>query len=464
MKLNILDFGAVGDGKTLNTNAFAKACDIAANAPDGGAVIVVPPGTFVSGTIDLPSNTTLHLELGATLKASADAKDFKANPHIYPFNPELRPKGQSRGLPLYFIGATNQHDVIIDGDGTIDGTGHAFWEDVCFDDKPWVPNSPDYPVHYRVMRPKAKRPVVISFWKCERVTVRNVRIVDASAYTVWPQGCKEVRIQDITIRNLVQGPNTDALDIDCSENVIISGCDIAAGDDCIALKSDTTRIGENLPCRNIAVSNCILASTACGVRIGYEGDGDITDCAFSNLVIYNTKSAIDMLSLTPIPRPDFKKGTTIERVQFTNVSMRNVACAFHIWCGTENTEQPYTSHVRDLTFSDINAVTRCGAFIGSKDGAAIRNVSLRNVRIRRDEHPYYADKDHPDYPGVWASNHLPDVLWVHRIENLRMDGVDLESEYVANPTAGGTLLRWDKIDRFVMDNQPMPADGSIPLP
>ncbi|MBO7742447.1 MAG: hypothetical protein J6S21_07825, partial [Victivallales bacterium] len=149
MLFNILDFGAIGDGCTLNTRAFEQVCRAAAEAKDGAAVIVVPPGTYISGSIDLPSNTTLRLELGAVLKSSANPDDLKENTEIFPHR-SLAPGMSYDWLPRYFIGAFHQHDVIIEGDGTIDGNGEAFWEDRCHDGEPWIPDNPNYPVCYRV--------------------------------------------------------------------------------------------------------------------------------------------------------------------------------------------------------------------------------------------------------------------------------------------------------------------------
>ncbi|MBO7742169.1 MAG: hypothetical protein J6S21_06405, partial [Victivallales bacterium] len=271
-----------------------------------------------------------------------------------------------------------------------------------------------------------------------------------------------VRIQDITVRNPLCGPNTDVLDIDCSENVIISGCDIIAGDDCIALKSDTARLGEDKPCRNIAVTNCVFTAATCGVRIGYEGDGAITDCVFSNLVINDTKNAIDILSLTPLPRPDYKTGTPIERISFSNITMRNVSYAFHVWCGTENEAQPYAAHISDLTFANITALTRNGSIIVSKDGAPIRNVFMNCVRLIRDEHPCLAKCVPCDFPDVWGGAYIPEILKLHRIENIRMDGVVLESAGTVNPLSEGAFLGWTEVKNAVRDNVRLPESGSMP--
>ncbi len=461
MLINVRDLGAVGDGRTLDTQAFQRATD-AAKAAAEHTVIVVPPGCYICGTIELPSHTTLHLEAGATLKASTDIRDFKRNPYIFQTLNLPSDSPYYDFLPHYFIGAHNQEEVIIDGDGIIDGTGEAFWEEVCFDGMPPIENDPTFPASYRVLKPKRGRPVVISLWKCKDVIVRGVRINNASAYTVWPQGCDNVRIQDITIRNSFLGPNTDALDIDCSSNVIITGCDIAAGDDCIALKSDSARIGEEKPCEHIVVANCIFASTACGIRIGYEGDAPIRDCSFSNIVIHDSKNGLDILSITPIKRPDFHCGTPIERITFNNVAMRNVARPFFVWSGAENEACPNSSYIRDLLFSDIVAEACGGSFIGSKDGAPIQNIFLSNVRIHLKEHPYFRRGQPIDYPNVWGAGRMPDVLRLHNVANCILSSFQLSREDEAEdlktiePPA---LLRWNHASHLVIDNILQSSDG-----
>ncbi|MBR4222510.1 MAG: right-handed parallel beta-helix repeat-containing protein [Victivallales bacterium] len=463
MRINVRDLGAVGDGKTLNTIAFQRATD-AAKAASEHTVIVVPPGCYLCGTIDLPSHTTLHLEAGSTLKASTDISDFTRNPYIFQTLNLPSDSPCYDYLPHTFIVSYNQEDVIIEGDGIIDGSGEAFWEEFCFDGMPPVENDPAFPASSRVLKPKRGRPVVISFWKCRNVVVRNVRINNASAYTVWPQGCDNVRIQDITIRNSFLGPNTDALDIDCSSNVIISGCDIAAGDDCIALKSDSSRIGVEKPCERVVVSNCIFASTACGIRIGYEGDAPIRDCSFSNIVIHDSKNGLDLLSLTPVKRPDFRFGTPIERIAFSNVVMRNVARPFFVWSGTENDAAPHTSLIRDLAFSDIVAEACGGSFIGSKDDAPIQNLLLSSVRIHMKEHPYFRKSQPIDYPNVWGAGRLPDVLRLHNVANCKLASMMLSREGEDDDiktTEPPALLRWNRASQLVIDTILQSSDGKI---
>ena len=123
-------------------------------------------------------------------------------------------------------------------------------------------------------------------------------------------------------------------DIDCSCNVVISDCNIKSGDDCIALKSDIKRLGENKECKNIVVNNCILCSSTCAIRVGYEGDGVIKNCTFSNLVIYDTGKGIDIISILPdlaIPFTEISLGAKISNLMFSNIVMENVKQAIYIW-------------------------------------------------------------------------------------------------------------------------------------
>ncbi|MGI6354777.1 MAG: glycoside hydrolase family 28 protein [Lentisphaeria bacterium] len=458
IRVNIRDFGAIGDGVALDSPAINAA--IAAATADGYGEVIIPPGIYRCGSIDLVDNLTLQLEAGAVIRGSRDINDYHED--RYAFNGKA---AEGQFLRHYLLGAFNRRNVIITGDGVIDGSGDAFWDpnNICTDGKPLEAAKSSCVAYYRVLKPVNPRPVVVYFWRCQNVTVRQVRIINSPSYTVWPVGCDGVCLDNLTIRNPRHGPNTDALDIDCSSNVIISNCDIDAGDDCIALKSDTSRLGEDKPCERVVVTNCILSASACAIRLGYEGDGIIRDCAFSNLAIHNAKNAIDMLSLTPVKRSDFKRGTPIESIAFSNIVMRNVARPFFIWAGTESgSPNPYQAHVRGLTFSAMEIHTISGSFIGSLDGAAITDVTLRDIRLHLQDHVYFQDVVPVEYPNIWASGFMPDALRLHRVDNAVLDQVAIRITPLPGRSAPyGHCLRWSQVNNFSRDGAQLPANGTM---
>ena len=457
MQVNIRDYGAIGDGSALDSPAIADA--IAAATADGYGEVIVPPGIYRCGSIDLVDNLTLRLEAGAVIRGSRDIRDYREDPCA--FNGKA---AERQTLRHYLLGAFHRRNVTITGDGTIDGSGDAFWDtSICTDGKPWQPVQPPCPAHYRVLKPISPRPVAAYFWRCQNLIVRQVRIVNSPSYTVWTLGCDGVRLDSLTIRNPRQGPNTDALDVDCCSQVIISNCDIDAGDDCIALKSDTARLGEDKPCERVVVTNCILSSSACAIRLGYEGDGAIRDCAFSNLAIHNAKNAIDMLSVTPARRTDFVRGTPIESIAFSNIVMRDVARPFFVWAGTEpGSPNLYQAQVRGLTFTAMEIHAVSGSFIGSRDGAAVADVTLRDIRLHLHDHVYFQDATPVEYPGLWAGGFMPDALWLHRVDNAVLDQVAIRiTPLPSRNTPYGHRLRWRQLNDFSRNGVHLPADGAL---
>lgn len=456
MIFNFLDYNAVGDGQTLNTRAFAEAIKAAANGGhQAHSVIVVPPGIYRTGSITLQSNMTLRVEAGARILGSRNLDDYEEIAEIHQRRVENPEKKKILYLARYLISAQNAVNVIIEGDGEIDGSGDAFWSaEETTDGQPWQDNDSRWPVYYHVMVPHVERPAMLVFWKCSNVNLRGIRILNSPSYTVWPQGCEQVRISGITIRNPLQGPNTDALDIDCCSHVLVNNCDIIAGDDCIALKSDTARLGEARPCQYICVSDCILSSMANGVRLGFEGDGPIRDCTFSNLVIHDAFHAIDMLSVTSVSRPDFRTGTPIERIVFSNVVTQNVASLFFIWSGSEQAERPCLAQIRHLTFSNIDADVRKGSFLGAVEGLPVSDVTFSNVRISMRHHSYFDGKPAGKIPCCWGHENLTDVVWFENARNIRMENVQLESD-----RPGGKTLHWRNVEGLAQDGRFLPVNG-----
>lgn len=211
-------YGAVGDGQADDTAAIRSAIEACHGA--GGGRVLIPAGmTCLSGTIQLRSRIDLHLEVGATLRASSKDAAYTVR----------RPTGglangkpeDDTALSTMFITAEGAHDVSITGHGVIDGGGRGFIESDL---------GPIYAMRHI-------RPYTIFLIDCEDVVIRDVRISDAAYWTVRVSGCRGVLIEALTIRNDLRLPNNDGIDIDTCQRVRINNCDIVTADDGICLKT-----------------------------------------------------------------------------------------------------------------------------------------------------------------------------------------------------------------------------------
>ena len=275
----ITDFGAVGDGKTLNTAAIQSAID--ACTAVGGGRVSVPAGRFLSGTILLKSNVELHLETGAELISSLDPADM---PDLMGgFEDDNRDTGWEGGC---FLLARHAENVTISGFGCIDGRGReVFYED---DDDG---GSHESPLKVRGYRPR------MSFLEDVRnLTVKGVTFRDAAFWTLHMAGCRNVLIDGIRIENNERGPNNDGIDPDCCQDVIIRGCVIRCADDAIVVKTTAPMTKKYGPCRNILISNCILRSHSSALKIGTETWGDIHHVTMSDCILQDCTRGIGIWS------------------------------------------------------------------------------------------------------------------------------------------------------------------------
>ncbi len=390
--------GAAGDGRTSDTRALQEAVDRCHAA--GGGVVLCPPGTYLTGSIELRDNVELQLSAGATLKASEDRAQYRGIP--------LR--GAAR---MHLVFAKNARNIAVTGRGTIDGSGTRFF----------------------AARPGAQRMVVrdwrplhlLAFVECEDLLVRDVHLNDSPCYSLWALGCARVRVQSVTVTSNRWGPNTDGIDIDCCRDVFISDCSVDCGDDAIAIKSDTWRLGREAACENVTVTNCVLRTTCCGVRVGYEGDGPIRDCVFSNLVMRDTRTGIDLL----VPRHVGEKfviehGPAIENVSFSNLVL-DTEIAFRFWVA-DDAASP--GGICGISVSDAVVRTADGCYIGGARANPIRNVRFRNLDLavagnRRSP----CDASPPDPYPLWGGvlvPHIPHAWFFRHVRGLAMDNVRVD--------------------------------------
>lgn len=387
--------GAKADGITNDSAVIQKAID---NLPENGT-LVIPPGNYICGGIKLKSHMKLYLSAGVVITGSDKINDY------FDWTPwQHKRKQTALGRALFFGG--NIEDVTIEGPGVINGNGHKFWD---YDGERSGDRFELLTDGTKVYKRHALRPVPMLFFNCRDVKLYNFTIINSAAYTVWTIGCDRVLIDTVTVRNHRFGPNTDVLDIDCSADVTIRNCDLDAGDDTIALKSDHTLLSKEKACERILVENCRLSSSTCAVRTGYEGDSPIRDCIFRNITITNTRDALNFISVIPV-NSMIRKGARIENMTFSNITMKNVGRPIYIWSGVidEKDEKNYTGYIRNITFENIKAeeaVNVC--FFG---GNNVSDIKLKNVDITLLDNHCRHNRPIVTKPTVWSRGYLPEII------------------------------------------------------
>ena len=251
--LNILDFGAVGNGKTLNTEAFAQA--VAAALPCGDT-LCVPAGTFLTGTIDL-RGVSLYLEAGAVIKGSPDPKDYPVQDYVH-----------NEMGPLRALIVNLRHDhVSITGSGTIDLNGLAFF-DTSRKNVPdfKAPPTPEQISECTYFIPPERPNQCIFFHDSRDVRLEGITVLNAPCWTITCSRCENIHLKGLTIDTDLNTPNDDGIHLSSCKGAIISDCHISSGDDCIALSCITDW---ETPCEDIVITNCVMRSCSKALVIGY---------------------------------------------------------------------------------------------------------------------------------------------------------------------------------------------------
>lgn len=373
---NVRNFGAIGDGQILDTQAIQATIEACHNL--GGGTVWFPAGQYVTGSIFLRSNISLHLEAGAVLLGSEAPVDY---PVI-----KSRWEGREQSVHASLIGGEGLQDIAIVGRGTIDGRGAGWWQRQR-------EKTLDYP-----------RPRLISFTGCRNLLIENITVTHSPSWTINPVRCENVTINNVTVINPPDSPNTDGINPDSCRNVRISNCYVSVGDDCITLKSgsEADHLEHRMPCSEIAITNCTLAAGHGGVVIGSEMSGDVRNVVISNCVFTGTDRGLRFKSRRG-------RGGMVENVRVTNVVMTDVLCPLTMnlyyapgaWGDpTVSDKGPHpvtagTPHVRGIHISHLTAtgVKTAAAFLFGLAEMPVEDVSLSDVSISMDPKakPGYAD-------------------------------------------------------------------------
>jgi len=335
--LDVTRFGAIGNGKTLNTRALQAAIDSCSR--QGGGTVLFPAGTFLTGTLNLKSNITLELSNGAVLLGSGDINDYEEE------------RINNRRHLIYARGASN---IAIIGQGTIDGQGKAFWKGDTLDFEPIPPR----PVHW------------LRFENCSRVQLRDIRLQNSPSHVCYLDTCNDVTIDGVTLLNDARVPNTDGFDISDCSNVRISNCLISTGDDGICLKGNGGRV------ENILVSNCVIESDDAALKLGTGSLGVMQNCIFSNCIIRNSRYGIALFMI---------EGGTHRNITFQNISIDGGSrhpYDYPIFVDLDRKDSSFAlGTMENLNFHDITARTQGKILISGHPEKNITSLSLRNITL-----------------------------------------------------------------------------------
>ena len=324
---NIRKYGARGDGAALDTTALQAAID--ACHQDGGGTVLVPAGTFQIGTVELKSNVTLHIAAAGTLLGSADGKQYHAVDAI-PLTGDSTLNDGNWAL-LFAVNATN---VTIEGAGTIDGQGAKFHSAVRGTPPPSGLGG-------------NRRPYHLLFHRCDRLTVRDIALIDCAYHSIRVIQSKHVHMNGLYIHNRVNG-NNDGFHFISAEYVTVDNCTILSQDDACAMFGS---------CKFITVTNSVFSTRWSVFRFG---GGVAENISISNCVLYDVFGC-------PI-KFQGNEGSRFENISFANLVLQQVTGPIHISLG------PRTRQNQGVDEGLQPAVPR-----ETRPPAVARNISFSNI-------------------------------------------------------------------------------------
>lgn len=433
---NVRDFGAVGDGTTLETAALQRAINTCAEA--GGGTVFCPPGNYLTGTLVLRSHVTLELSAGCTIWGSTNLDDYP--PHV----PEFRSYTDNY-TERSLIYAEKTTGTALVGRGAINGNGASS----AFD-------QPD-----GRQRPYKERPYIMRFIECTHLLVSGVTLKDTPMWVQHYLACEDVRIENVTVRSRIPRRNGDGIDIDSCERVIITGCNIDCQDDAICLKSTSGKV-----CRDIVISDCVITTHCNAFKCGTESIGGFENVTLTNCTIFDTRLAgVAIYSVD---------GGTVKNFTISNLVMDNIGAPFSLRRGARYLN-PYPGGQKDtpgefsgVTIRDIEAtnVTGIGCPIAGIPGYPIEDVSISNVRVtfkgggKLEDTTVEVPEVPAKYPDFYMFGPLPAYgVYARHVRNLSLDGLTVR---FGEPDLRHALV-CDDVENLALDRfAPQRAEGGAP--
>jgi polygalacturonase len=393
-RFSITNFGAVADGVTLNTKAIQSAIDRCAG--EGGGVVVVPPGVFVSGALFFKPAVNLLVERGGVLKGSVNPADY---PQV-----NTRWEGVEREWTCAFLNFDHLTNVLVSGEGLIDGSGDLWLQRYSYGfgrprrgaDNPAAgsTNAPGVAPGLSAVLPvnvstnasatnaplRTGRPRLICFSHCRNVRLAGLHLQRQAVWCLHLLYCQHVVADHLNIRSIEHIPSSDGIDVDSCRDVQISHCDIACFDDNIAIKcgKDADGLRVNQPSEHITISDCVIGAGA-GITMGSEVSGCIRHVVVKRCQFDHTDAAARFKS-----QPS--RGGVIEDVVFRNIQLDHVRQAFEFllqWRMVPPLAPPakVLTDVRNVRLLDFTGTAQSLGVMNGLSASPIHDVKFKHCRI-----------------------------------------------------------------------------------
>jgi polygalacturonase len=456
--VELTDFGALGDGATMNTVAFEKA--FAALAEKGGGKLVVPPGIWLTGPIKLRSNTELHLERGALIKFSGDF-------NLYPLK-VINLKGEKEVDSTSPISGENLESVAITGGGILDGGGDAWrpvkkskllegeWKDLVKSGgvlsergDTWFPSKEvmtgeklvtglrksgslkleDYEPAHQYLRPKMLRII-----GCKKLLLQGVTFQNPPNWTMNPVLCDDVSILNVEVRNSPIAQNSDALDLESCRHAVIRDCIFDAGDDGICIKSGKDAAGRRIgvATEDVLVDGCTVYHAHGGFTIGSEMSGGVHDMRVTNCTFIGTDVGLRFKSTRG-------RGGVVEKIYISNIRMVGItgdAINFNLYYGGQSvlergsgnsdaktaTVNEGTPQFRDIHMENIVCRgARKAIVLQGLPEMPVNNITLKNVDITSQEGVFVTDAENISFDNVRVQSKSGAPITQVRVKDSRLE-------------------------------------------
>ena len=372
MDFNIINYGAVADGVTLNTEFIQRAIDECSAC--GGGRVIVPAGTFLSGTIRMKSHVELHLERGAVLLASPYLDDYNDEDE-YLQNFCYR---DEEWCAKHLIIALECEDIAFTGEGVVDGNGAAFYtEPIFFNRYIWRDG-------LALARDKERlRPgQLICIVESKDVRIENITVRDATSWCIFLHGCENATVTGVTVRNPSTYANTDGINIDACRGVSVTDCDIDTGDDAIPIRCNTKTLkNKDRICENITVKNCTLASSSSVFRFGIGNICRIRNVDISNIRVKRGGVCLQFMVSYARHVSEFSD------IKISSVTAEDVAYPIEI-IGSEGS-------LERVSISNFESDAYAASKIIANDTCRIENLSLKNITLKKRARPGDSDDYEP---------------------------------------------------------------------